>query len=178
MSDPVSVGLLVLRIVVGLVFVAHGVKHLLGREKTTAWFASLGFRAPGFQWLASTATEIGAGLLLAAGLLTAPAAAGVIGIMFVAFWTVHRAAGFFITAFMREGVEVEGYEYVAVLATSALALAISGPGEYSLDAQLSFDGRSLAALLDGWVGVGFGILGVAAGLGLLAVFWRPGPDTT
>lgn len=174
MTDPVSVGLVVVRFVLGVVFVAHGVKHLLGREKTTAWFASLGFRAPGLQWFASTATEIGAGVLLALGLLTAPAVAGVIGIMFVAFWTVHRAAGFFITAFMREGVDVEGYEYVAVLAGAALALAIAGPGDYAIDAGITVGDDTLASLLDGWVGVGFGILGVAAGLGLLAAFWRPG----
>ena len=119
-SDPVSVGLAVVRIALGVIFLAHGVKHLMGREKTTRWFAAIGFKAPGFQWFASTATEIGAGVLLVVGLLTGAAAAGVIGIMFVAFWTVHRRAGFFITAFMRDDTDVEGYEYVALLAAVAL----------------------------------------------------------
>lgn len=173
MTDPLSAGLLIVRIVLGGVFLAHGIKHLLGREKTTRWFASLGFRAPGFQWFASTMTEIGAGALLIVGFATGAAAAGVIGVMFVAFWTVHRGAGFFITAFMREGVEVEGYEYVAVLAFTALALAVTGPGAYALDAEIVVGDETLAAILDGWAGVGLGLLGVAGGLALLAAFWRP-----
>lgn len=173
MDDPVGVGLLLLRIGVGAVFLAHGVKHALGREKTTRWFASLGFRAPGLQWFASTATEIGAGILLVIGLGTGFAAAGVIGIMFVAFWTVHRAAGFFITAFMREGVDVEGYEYVLVLSIAALAIAVAGPGEYAIDAAVEISGSPIADLLDGWVGVGLGAAGVALGIGLLVTFWRP-----
>ena len=123
MDDPIGVGLLVLRISLGAVFLAHGVKHLRGREKTTGWFGWLGFKAPGFQWFASTATEIAVGVLLIAGLLTGVAAAGVVGIMVVAFWTVHRVAGFFITSFMKEGVEVEGWEYVFTLAFTAAALA-------------------------------------------------------
>lgn len=174
MTDPVSVGLLVLRVGLGVVFLAHGIKHLQGREKTTRWFASLGFKAPGFQWLASTATEIGAGVLLIVGLLTGLAAAGVIGIMFVAFWTVHRKAGFFITAFMKEGIDVEGYEYVMMLSVAALALAIAGPGEYSIDAQITVGDSTIAALLDGWVGLGAALFGLAGGMALLAAFWRPG----
>lgn len=174
MTDAVSAGLLIVRIALGVVFLAHGVKHLMGREKTTRWFASLGFRAPGFQWFASTMTEIGAGALMIVGLATSAAAAGIVGIMFVAFWTVHRTAGFFITAFMRDGVDVEGYEYVAVLAWAAVAVAVAGPGEFSLDAQILFDDSTIAALTDGWVGAGLAVLGVAGGLALLAAFWRPG----
>ena len=131
MSDPVSAGLLILRLALGGVFVAHGIKHARGRVKTTGWFRWLGFKAPGFQWLASTSTEIGAGLLLVIGLGSSLAAAGVIGVMAVAFWTVHRAAGFFITAFMKEGIDVEGYEYVLVLSMAALAVAVAGPGDFS-----------------------------------------------
>ena len=173
MDDPIGVGLLVLRIALGVVFLAHGVKHLRGREKTTGWFGWLGFKAPGFQWFASTATEIGVGVLLIAGLLTGVAAAGVVGIMVVAFWTVHRTAGFFITAFMKEGIDVEGYEYVAFLAAAAAALAITGPGAYAVDASLTIDGVSLAALLDGWVGVGLILLGGVVAAMQLVIFWRP-----
>ena len=103
---PVDVGLLALRLILGIVFLAHGIKHAQSREKTTKWFASIGFRYAPFQWFMSTATEIGVGVLMVAGLLTGFAAAGIIGIMFLAFWTVHRAAGFFITSFMKEGIEV------------------------------------------------------------------------
>ncbi|MGI9667498.1 MAG: DoxX family protein [Acidimicrobiia bacterium] len=174
MEDPVSSGLLVLRIGLGVVFLAHGVKHLMGREKTTNWFGWLGFKAPGFQWFASTATELGVGVLLIVGALTGFAAAGVVGVMAVAFWTVHRKAGFFITAFMQDDVDVEGYEYVAVLALAATAIAITGPGVYSIDDKVVIDGVSVASQLDGWVGLALaGVGAVLAGL-LLAVFWRPG----
>lgn len=173
MTDAVSAGLLIIRVVVGVMFVAHGVKHLLGREKTTAWFSWLGFRAPGFQWFASTATEIGAGILLVLGLLTGAAAAGIIGVMAVAFWTVHREAGFFITAFMKDGIDVEGYEYVAVLAFAALGIAVTGAGEFSLDARITLGDSTISALLDGWAGAGLALIGVAGALALLAAFWRP-----
>ena len=173
MSDPISVGLLVLRLGLGIVFLAHGIKHARGREKTTGWFGWLGFRAPGFQWFASTATEIAVGALMILGLLTGLAAAGVIGVMFVAFWTVHRVAGFFITAFMKDGIDVEGYEYVAFLSAAALALAIAGPGEYSVDAAIMIGDETLAAALDGWVGLGLAALGLVVGAVLLMVFWRP-----
>lgn len=162
-----------IRVAIGVVFLAHGIKHLRGREKTTRWFGSLGFRAPGFQWFASTATEIGAGVLLVLGLLTGAATAGVIGVMFVAYWTVHRTAGFFITAFMKDDIDVEGYEYVAVLAVVALGIGIAGPGEFALDAQITVGTSTLAMILDGWAGVGLALLGLAGGLMLLAAFWRP-----
>lgn len=173
MTDAVSAGLLILRIGLGIVFLAHGIKHVLSRAKTTAWFAWLGFRAPGMQWFASTMTEIGAGALMALGLLTAPAAAGMIGVMFVAFWTVHRPAGFFITAFMREGVDVEGYEYVLTLAIAALALAVSGPGSFALDGHITIGDVTIASMLDGWAGFAVALIGVVGGVALLATFWRP-----
>lgn len=173
MSDPMSIGLLILRGVVGVVLVAHGVKHLLAQDKTSRWFASIGFKAPRFQWFASTATELGVGFLLVTGLLTGLGAAGVIGIMFVAFWTVHRMAGFFITSFMQEGVDVEGYEYVMTLGGIAAALAIAGAGAYSLDAVITIGGTSLSDLLDGWVGAGLIAIGVIAAAVQMAIFWRP-----
>lgn len=174
MDDPISIGILVLRVGLGVVFLAHGVKHLLGRAKTTAWFRSLGFKAPGFQWFASTATELGVGVLLIAGFLTGAAAAGVVGVMAVAFWSVHRKAGFFITAFMKEGVDVEGYEYVGFLSVAAAAVAIAGPGAYAVDDVITIDGTSLWALLDGWVGVALVLAGAVIAAVQLAVFWRPG----
>jgi putative oxidoreductase len=173
MPDTIDAALLIIRVLLGVVFLAHGVKHALGRIKTTNWFASLGFRQAGLQWFASTATEIGVGFLLVVGLLTSFAAAGVIGIMFVAFWTVHRSAGFFITSFMKDGIEIEGYEYVMTLAVVALAIAVGGPGDWSIDAQILIDGTSLAALLDGGVGAVIAAAGLLAGAGLLGVFWRP-----
>ena len=173
MPDTVNAALLVLRVGLGVIFLAHGVKHALGREKTTGWFKWLGFKSPGFQWFASTATEIGVGVLLVAGLLTGIASAGVIGIMFVAFWTVHRSAGFFITAFMREDIDVEGYEYVLFLAIAALALAVGGPGTWSVDAQVTIGDSNLADLLDGRIGLLLAAGGALVAVVQLATFWRP-----
>jgi len=169
MTEAIDAALLVIRATTGIVFLAHGVKHALGRVKTTNWFSSLGFRAPGFQWFMSTATELGVGVLLIFGFFTALAAAGLIGIMFVAYWTNHRPAGFFITAFMKQGVDVEGWEYVWVLAMIGLALAVGGPGGISVD-----DAVGIADQLDGWVGLGVATVGLVLGAGLVAMFWRPG----
>ena len=164
---PVDIALLVLRVGVGLVILAHGVNHARGRTRTTAWFESVGFRNGGLQWLLSTASEVAIGVLLVVGALTSPAAAGLVAVMFVAFWTVHRKNGFFI---FRPG---EGWEYVATLALIGAALAVAGPGEVSIDHTLD-----LATALDGWVGAGL----VAGALALAAVqiglFFRPPADST
>ncbi len=168
MPDPLNAGLLILRVGLGGIMLAHGVKHLLGREKTTAWFASMGWRFAGLQWMAATATEIGVGILLILGLLTGPAAAGVVGILFTAYWTVHRAAGFFITAFMKEGVDVEGWEYVGFLIAATTALAVMGPGEWSID-----DALDIARALDGWWGAALAAGGALGAVAQMAAFWRP-----
>ena len=173
MPDPVNFAMLILRIGLGAVFLAHGIKHARGRAKTTAWFASLGFRSPAFQWFASTATEIAVGALLLVGLGTSLAAAGVVGVMAVAYWTVHRTAGFFITAFMADGVDVEGWEYVFVLAAAAASLAVAGPGELSLDWVITPGESSLAEVFDGWVGAVLVLGGLLAAGVQVAAFWRP-----
>ena len=160
---PTDVAFLVIRIAVGLVLIAHGVKHARGREKTTAWFGSIGFRQPGLQWFFSSAAEIGVGVLLVAGALTSFAAAGLIAIMVVAFISVHRYAGFWITA-----RPDEGWEYVFVIAATGFALAIGGPGEYSIDQAIA-----IADDLDGWIGFAIAAFGVLAGLGQAALFYRP-----
>ncbi len=176
MPDTINAALLVLRLGLGAVFLAHGVKHARGRTKTANWFGSIGFRSPDLQWLVSTATEIGVGILLIVGLLTGPAAAGVIGIMTVAYWTVHRSAGFFITAFMKDDVDVEGYEYVAILVVIAIALALAGPGEFSLDHAIDLSGVTLAEYFDGRAGLALALGGGALAALQLLVFWRPEKD--
>ena len=168
-DNAFNLAMLILRLGLGAVFLAHGIKHALGREKTTKWFAWLGFKQAPLQWFMSTATEIGAGVLLILGLVNSLAAAAVVGIMAVAFWTVHKSAGFFITAFMKEGIDVEGWEYVFSLAFAATALAIAGPGDWSLDYQIGIDHT-----LDAWIGVFFVVGAVALSALQLATFWRPG----
>lgn len=162
--EPYDIAALILRLALGGVMLAHGIKHARGRTKTANWFGSIGFKSPDLQWFASTATEIGVGVLLIAGLLITFAAAGVIGVMTVAFVSVHRAAGFWVTA-----RPDEGWEYILTLSAIATALAIAGPGEISVDAALG-----LAPLLGGWIGGGAVVFGVLAAGAQLAVFFRPG----
>jgi putative oxidoreductase len=85
--------------------------------------------------------------------------------MFVAFWSIHRFVGFF--NFHRPD---EGYEYVTTLAVIALALAIAGPGRYSVDEALGIAGD-----LDGWVGLAIVGAGLLVAAGQLAMFWRKPP---
>jgi len=165
---PTDIALLIIRVVVGLVLLVHGIKHARGREKTTAWFGSIGFRQPGMQWMASTASEIGIGVLLVVGALTSFAAAGLIAIMVVAFISVHRYAGFWVTA-----RPDEGWEYVFVIAAAGFAMAVGGPGSVSIDSAIE-----IADKLDGWVGFGIAVFGVLAALGQAAMFYRPGEAET
>jgi len=164
--EQYDVAVLILRLAVGGVILAHGIKHARGRVKTSNWFASIGFRNSPLQWFASTATEIGVGVLLIFGLLTGLAAAGLIGVMTVAFWTVHRKVGFWVTA-----RPDEGWEYVFTLTAVAFAIAIAGPGRVSVDWAIG-----LADLLDGWVGFGLGVAGIVVAFLQMAVFWRPVAD--
>jgi putative oxidoreductase len=83
--------------------------------------------------------------------------------MVVAFWTVHRSAGFWVTA-----RPDEGWEYVLVLASVGLAIAVAGPGAISIDAAMGIED-----VLDGWVGAALIAGSVAAAGAQIAVFFRP-----
>ena len=162
--DQIDWALLILRIGTGLTILAHGINHARGRQRTTAWFDSIGFRSPGLQWLASTASEIGVGVLLVVGLLTGPAAAGLVAVMLVAFWAVHRKNGFFI---FRPG---EGWEYVATLAINGAVLAVAGPGTAALDHAIGID-----EALSGGAGALLVAAAVIAAAVQLAIFYKPVP---
>lgn len=166
--EPLDHVLLALRLWLGIVMIAHGIGHVRNLDGTASWFASVGFRAARTQAAASGFGElaIGAGLVL--GLLTAPAAAGLIATMTIAFWSIHRFAGFFVYA-----RPDEGYEYVATLALVAAGLAILGPGAISVDAALGLDEVVTPA-----VGGLVALAGVALGALQLALTWRrPDPGT-
>ena len=163
MEDQINAAMLILRVALGGVMLAHGIKHARGRVKTSNWFGSIGFRQPQLQWFFSTATEIGVGVLLIAGALTSLAAAGLIGVMTVAFWTVHRFAGFWVTA-----RPDEGWEYVFILTVAAFALVILGPGEISVDGALD-----ITSTFNGWIGAALGVGGIAVAFVQMAIFWRP-----
>lgn len=165
--NEIDVAMLVLRVWLGIVMLAHGVNHARSQEGTAQWFEKVGFRSPKLNARLSALTEIAVGLGLIVGLLTSIAAAALVATMFVAFWSVHRFAGFFV--FHRPD---EGYEYVATLSVAVLVLAMIGPGSASLDSAIGID-----TSLDGFVGAGIIALGLLAGVGQAAVFWRkPAPE--
>jgi putative oxidoreductase len=128
-----NAGLLALRAGVGGVLIAHGVQKLFGwlgghgLAGTGTAFEQMGF-VPGRQSaLAAGLGEAGGGVLIAAGLATPAAGAAAAGTMIPAA-AVHAPSGFFATG--------GGYEYPALLGVSAAALALTGPGDWSLDALL------------------------------------------
>jgi putative oxidoreductase len=153
--------MLLLRVVAGPTIFWHGYNKMFrgGRIAGTArWFGSMRMRPNGtVHAYAASLTEMGTGVLLVLGLLTPLAAAGVIGIMTVAAWTVHRHA-FLITK--------EGVEYVLVFGVLCFAIAALGPGAWSLDEvvgilePLTADGRG--ALIAGVLGLGAGVFTLLA----------------
>src|ERR1700761_9040728 len=123
-----DVGLLILRLVLGVTLAAHGYNKFFGGGRipgTARWFESIGMKPGKFHATVAASTEMAAGLGLAVGLLTPIPAAGFVSLMLVAAWTVHRANGFFIVK--------EGWEYNLVLAVSAVAVATLGAGQFRLD---------------------------------------------
>ncbi|MQY27680.1 DoxX family protein [Nocardia aurantia] len=159
-----DVALFLIRVVVGITMIAHGVNHWIGSGKiagTARWFGGLGLKQPVLQAWLSVLTEVGAGVLLIFGLLTSFAAAAVVSVMLVAGLLAHRPNGFFVFK--------EGYEYVLVLAVVSVAIGILGPGWLSLDHAADIE-------ITGWAGGGIALLlGIAGTAGLLATFYRPQP---
>jgi len=164
-ADVFNTAMAVIRFAVGVVFLAHGIKHFRNRQKTMDWAASIGLRSPTIQWMFMTFAEIGIGIGFLAGFLTSFAAAGLVAMMLGAFWTVHRFAGFWITA-----RPDEGYEYVFVLVAAAVAVALLGPGEWSVDHALE-----IASDFDGTTGAVIVAAGFLAGVVQLTVFYRRPP---
>jgi putative oxidoreductase len=152
-----TIGLLLLRVVVGLTLAAHGSQKLFGWfggggiEGTAQGMEQLGLVPGRRSALMAGFAEAGGGLLLAFGAATPLAAAVLVGVMMVAIFTVHLKHGFFVT----QG----GYEYPLVLGTAALSVAFTGPGPLSVDALLGFHlagaGWACAALL---IGLGGGAI--------------------
>ena len=162
--DQINFGLLVLRLVLGLFLAYHGYNKVFGKgglSGTASWFGSIGMKWPKWQARAASATEIGAGVMLAAGLLTPFAAAGVIGVMVVAIYTSHLKVGFFVF------LPNQGWEYCATIALGALAVGSMGAGEWSLDNAIDFS-------ISGWGALAVtAILGVGGAVLQLATSFRP-----
>ena len=154
-STTFDAGLLVLRLALGLYMAAHGAQKLFG------WFGGYGLNATGefmvqlgfkqgrtFATLASV-TEVASGLLVALGFLGPIGPALMISVMIVAAVTVHLKSGAFATS--------GGVELPVLYAVGALALGLTGPGHFSLDAilglaPLSAPSVALTALAAGAIG--------------------------
>jgi putative oxidoreductase len=157
-----SLGRLAARVVIGGLFIGHGTQKLFGwfggpgRSGTEAMMESLNLRPGKVHALAAGLTETVSGALLAAGLATPAAAAGITGVMTSAVAKVHWPNG--------PWVANGGWEYNAVLIAAVTALAETGPGDLSLDHALGVERRgwqwALAALA---TGVGTAALTMAAG---------------
>ena len=116
----------ILRIVIGVVFVAHGAGKLMtGFSQVAEGFAGMGIPAPLPSAIAATLAELVAGAALALGLYTRLSTLPLVATMLVAMLLVHFPNGFFIYN--------KGYEYTLVLLTALLTIALAGPGPWAVD---------------------------------------------
>jgi putative oxidoreductase len=151
-----NTGLLILRIVLGLTFVGHGGQKLFG------WFGGPGIQAwlgimqksrvrpPWFWgWIAALSEFVG-GILVTLGFLSPLGSLAIIAVMLVAIVQVHWPKGFWNTK--------GGYEFDLANIAAALALALAGPGAFSLDAIFHVALPEPAVLLVGLVVVILGVI--------------------
>ena len=153
-------GLFIARMVLGLLMAAHGTQKLFGwfggygLAGTGGFFEQLGFRPGRFFAAAAGTTEVVGGLLVAAGLLGPLGPALIVSVMMVAIATVHWPHGLF--------AQNNGIETPLLYAVGAVALALTGPGAYSLDALLRLSWSGEIA----WIALALGVLGGAANLAI------------
>ena len=122
-------GITILRVVVGIVFLAHGGQKLFvwGFSAVAGFFGQLGIPAPMLAAVIVTLVEFLGGLALVLGLYTRWAAIPLALNMAVAVFTVHLPNGFFLP---------DGYEFALTLLAANVALSLLGSGEASLDGLL------------------------------------------
>src|SRR5262245_16424387 len=145
-------GLLIVRLVFGLLMAAHGTQKLFGwfggygLAGTAGFFEALGFR-PGRLFAATAAaSEVVGGLLVAGGFLGPVGPALVLAVMIVAIFAVHIHNGVFA---MTSGIEVP-----LLYAAAVVALAFTGYGGYSADSALDISRVWSPALVLGALAVG------------------------
>jgi putative oxidoreductase len=127
-------GLLLIRLVVGLLFVGHGAQKLFGwlggygPKGTGGWMESIGIKPGVLMAVAAGLMELLGGALFAVGLLTPLAALLITMTMLGAIVKVHGQNGIWATN--------NGYEYPLVLIAVVVGIALIGAGPYSIDAIL------------------------------------------
>jgi putative oxidoreductase len=161
MNQPtLSLGLLVGRLVIGLMMIAHGSQKLFGwfgghgLTGTGEFFGHLGFRPGRLFATAAGLGEVTSGLLVALGFLGPIGPAILLAVMIVAAISVHWRNGLFATA--------NGIEVPLLYGSAAIALALIGPGRYSLDAMLGLTRAWTPAVI--WGALAVGIIGGIANL--------------
>jgi putative oxidoreductase len=131
----IALGLLIIRLVVGLSFVGHGAQKLFGwfggygPKGTGGWMESIGIKPGVAMAVGAGLAELLGGLLFAAGLFTEVGALLIVLTMLGAIVKVHGSNGYWATA--------NGYEYNLLLIVVAIGIALTGAGAYSMDALLN-----------------------------------------
>jgi putative oxidoreductase len=162
----ISVGLLLARLVVGLLMAAHGSQKLFGwfggpgLAGTGMFFEALGFRPGRFFAMMASVTEFVSGILVALGFLGPIGPALMLSVMIVAAVSVHWKNGLF--------AQSNGIELALFYGTVAVAFALTGYGDYSLDAALGL--QSLYTPTFAIVALAIGVFG---GVAMLLLRRRP-----
>jgi putative oxidoreductase len=172
-----ELALLVLRVVVGLLFIGHGTQKLFGWwggfgiDGTAGFFESIGLKPGKLHATAAGTAETVGGLLIALGLVMPVGAALITAVMVAAVLTVHLKNGLWN--------QDTGFEYHLTILAAIFALSAIGPAEWSLDNAFNIDmasnGWALAALGVGLVG---GVAAVLQGRAASRAAQTGGPEPT
>lgn len=136
-AGTLGAGLLLARLILGVLMVAHGGQKLFGWlggygiAGTAGFFEQLGFRPGRLFVITSSVAEVLSGILIALGLFGPVGPALLLSVMIVAAVSVHWGHGLF--------AGTNGIEVPLLYAAGAIALALTGPGPFSLDAMLEID---------------------------------------